>query len=161
MICLIICFIVGLLCGIYFYLDSNEFFTAFKAFIGGFLICFIGLILIGDCINSSLDIEKSKPYEEIQYRISGLENKTLSNFDVNGEYIGAFTIGYGVISADSSTEMNYWYFKESEYGKILESIPCKDVYIREVDDGDICLIHVTQDTIIKGNPTLNKIFLYV
>lgn len=100
-------------------------------------------------------------YEQKQYNISGLENKTSQEFELNGIYRKTFFLGYGSISAETNTEMNYYYFKENEYGKILESMACKDVYIREVEDGENCLIYVVEEREFKGYPVLSKIFLGV
>lgn len=151
----IICFIIPIIIGCISFSQDGDSEGAFAVTVGSFFIIIIIYFIAGITLEREIDI---KQYEVKQYNISGLENKTTEEFEMKGSFVTAFTIGYGSVSAESETEMNYWYFKETEYGKKIESIPCDEVWIREVEDGESCLIHVVQETTFKGNPLLSKIF---
>ena len=105
--------------------------------------------------------EVTATYEEKQYNISGLESKTSQEFYLDGQYKNFFCIGYGNIHAETNTEMNYYYFKDNEYGKILESVPTKETYIREKDDVTPSLIWIVEERLYKGHPKLSKWFFLV
>lgn len=48
---------------------------------------------------------------------------------------------------------------ENEYGKKITSIPCADVYIREVEENEeYCLIYVIEEYRHKGNKILSWFF---
>ncbi len=160
MIGLIICIIITLFIAI---ITSNEFWQGLFVFVGvGFIILGVyGVICMSVFLHTDSIYTVTAKYEQKQYNISGLENKTSQEFELNGTYRKTFLLGYGSISAETDTEMNYYYFKENEYGKILESMACKDVYIREVEDGENCLIYVVEEREFKGYPVLSKIFLGV
>lgn len=160
MIGLIMCIIITLVVAI---ITSNEFWEGLFTFAGvGFIIlCIYGVICMSVSLHTDLIYTVTAEYEQKQYNISGLENKTLQEFELNGTYRKTFFLGYGSISAETNTEMNYYYFKENEYGKILESMACKDVYIREVENQESCLIYAVEEREFKGYPVLSKIFIGV
>lgn len=156
---IIICFVIPIILSVISYSQDDDLETAGAVLISSFFI--IGAVYLGICACFETQLGIPELYEEKQYNISGLENKTTQEFEMNGKYITAFTIGYGSVSAETETEMNYWFFKETEYGKKLESIPCDDVWIRETDNGEYGLIHVMEKRIMKGNPILSKIFITI
>lgn len=132
--------------------DVEGFFTL--VFVGFILVLILNIIpLIG-----TSGYEVTATYEEKQYNISGLESKTSQEFYLDGQYRNFFCIGYGNIHAETNTEMNYYYFKDNEYGKILESVPVKETYIREKDDTMPSLIWIVEERLYKGYPKLNKWF---
>lgn len=77
-------------------------------------------------------------YEVEQYKIYGVED--------NWEIAGRFTLGTGSIRE----RMKYYYFTENAIGKYIESITATgNVYIRETDDVEPCLIYRYQVTEFK------------
>lgn len=147
---------------IFFIYQRNETCDTFEAgaytFMLGFILAIIYLIL--EMFFGLITIQETIGRKEVkQYNISGLENKTTQEFKFEGEYVQAFTIGYGNISGGAETEMNYWFFMENEYGKKITSIPCADVYIREVEENEeYCLIYVIEQYRHKGNKILSWFF---
>ena len=71
-----------------------------------------GVNAIAICATQNYEV--TAIYEQKQYEISGLENKTSQEFYLDGKYRGNFIIGYGSIHAETETEMNYYYFKDNE-----------------------------------------------
>lgn len=131
----------------------------------GFSILVFGGVLLLALLNVfaliggiTVGYEVTATYEEKQYNISGLESKTSQEFYLDGQYKNFFCIGYGNMHAETNTEMNYYYFKDNEYGKILESVPTKETYIREKDDVIPSLIWIVEERLYKGYPKLNKWF---
>lgn len=97
---------------IFFIYQRNETCDTFEAgaytFMLGFILAIIYLIL--EMFFCSITIQETIGRKEVkQYNISGLENKTTQEFNFEGEYLQAFTIGYGNISGGTETEMNYWF----------------------------------------------------
>lgn len=134
--------------------------------IGGFSILVIGGYMLLALLNvfaliGATGYEVTATYEEKQYNISGLESKTSQEFYLDGQYRNFFCIGYGNMHAETNTEMNYYYFKNDEYGKILESVPTKETYIREKDDVIPSLIWIVEERLYKGYPKLSKWFFVV
>lgn len=112
---------------------------------------FATLLLIWSVITGALwvmascDTNKVKTYEEKQYAIQGLEN----NISTSQETNGAFVLGFGYINSDSKDNIKYYYFKVDELGKKLETLEItnySDIYIRETDDTEPCLIYVYEET---------------
>lgn len=160
---IIICIVIPIIFGIIIAILGGDFEEVIEAIscVGIILVLIYGgtSILVLGITNAKYEV--TAIYEEKQYKISGLENKTENKFELNGHYVKGFIIGQGYINAETKNEMNYYYFKENEYGKILESIPCKDTYIREKDDEIPCLIYVVEERKYKNYPILSKIFLGV
>ena len=119
----------------------------------------VGVNVIALCMSENYEV--TAIYEQKQYEISGLENKTSQEFYLDGHYRGSFIIGYGSIHAETETEMNYYYFKDNEYGKILESVPTNEAYIREKDDVTPSLIWIVEERLYKGHPNLHKWFFTI
>ena len=125
--------------------------------------CAIAIIVLINAIVGDLFhyYEVTTVYEQKQYNIIGLENKTSQEFYLDGEYRQAFFIGYGSVHGETNTEMNYYYFKENDYGRILESCPANETYIREKDDIVPSLIWIVEERLYKGHPKLHKWFFLV
>lgn len=119
----------------------------------------VGVNAIALCATGNYEVTAT--YEQKQYKISGLENKTSQEFYLDGKIGGSFFIGYGEIHGETKTEMNYFYFKESEYGKIIESVPTNEAYIREKDDITPSLIWIVEERLYKGHPNLHKWFFTI
>ncbi len=147
---------------IFFIYQRNETCDTFEAGAYTFMLgCILFLVyLILEMFFGLITIQETIGRKEVkQYNISGLENKTTQEFKFEGEYLQAFTIGYGNISGGTETEMSYWFFMENEYGKKITSIPCADVYIREVEENEeYCLIYVLEEYRHKGNKILSWFF---
>ena len=147
---------------IFFIYQRNETCDTFEAGAYTFMLgCILFIVyLILEMFFGLITIQETIGRKEVkQYNISGLENKTTQEFNFEGEYLQAFTIGYGNISGETETEMNYWFFMENEYGKKITSIPCTDVYIREVEENEeYCLIYVVEEYRHKGNKILSWFF---
>lgn len=156
-ICGLIPLIITLIIGWISDMDSEDKFLLWAG-IGFFVLIIYLLIDTAVACGTGLDYTVTAKYEQKQYNISGLENKTLQEFELDGTYRKTFFLGYGNIHAETNTEMNYYYFKENQYGKKLESIPCNDVYVREVENQESCLIYVVEEREFKGYPVLSKIF---
>lgn len=93
--------------------------------------------------------EVIREYEVKQYDIQGLENNIVTNQHTSG----AFILGFGYINSNSRDEMKYYYFRVNDIGKKLETIEVdedSDVYIRETDEMEPCLIYRYQETANTG-----------
>lgn len=137
----------------------------FQDFEGSFMSVGVGVAILA-LLNAlatgiGTNYEVTATYEEKQYNISGLESKTSQEFYLDGQYKNFFCIGYGNMHAETNTEVNYYYFKDNEYGKILESVPTKETYIREKDDVTPSLIWIVEERLYKGHPKLSKWFFTV
>lgn len=88
----------------------------------------------------------SDEYEEKVYDIQGLENNIEQEYSING----AFVLGCGYVSGSYESDMKYYYFKVDEYGKKLESVSGSDIYIRETNETQPCLIKTYIDYEYNG-----------
>lgn len=124
-----------------------------------YCICVVIPVLIVETIVfiGTSQVETELIYEEKQYNICGLENKTTQDYSLNGTFI----LGCGKIVGETNNEEYYVYFKENEYGKILEKLPIDKVYIREKEDIKPSLINIMKKTKYKRHPILSKIFLFI
>ena len=116
----------------------------FEGFIA--LIVFCGIV-IGSIFALSLVRQKTiNTYEEKQYNIEGLENKTETKQEIHGHFI----LGIGNISGETEQEMKYYYFKSNKKGKKLKSVNANNVYIRETDEQKPCLIKEYEEQEFTG-----------
>lgn len=110
----------------------------FGVFIGLIFSIFISAFII--IILVLLEQPIGEPYEEVQYKIQGLENNITTTQNTSGTFI----LGCGYIESESKETLKYYYFKINDIGKQLESIEINDnsnIYIRETDDVEPCLIY--------------------
>lgn len=132
------------------YLDAGEVVKNLLVF--GILLGFVyGMIwLVLSCITYST----GEVCEEVLYNIEGLQN----NVEINQYINGTFILGCGSVSGGSNATMKYYYFKCNEFGKALETLNAAngDIYIRETDDQEPCLIQVYD--VFKSNPWYNFLF---
>jgi len=142
----------------FFIWDYEAEIAAAVLMIGVMLFSITNVIAYGITDN---DYDITAKYEEKQYEICGLENKTSQEFYLDGEYKQSFFIGYGSIHAETETEMNYFYFKKNEYGKILESVPINEAYIREKEYVTPSLLWIVEERCYKGHPILSKLFFFI
>lgn len=112
-------------------------------FMGGIFSMFVIAILL---VGAEFRKETIRIYEEKQYEICGLENKTNTESYING----AFVLGFGYVNGSSSETIKYYYFKCNENGKKLESIDGTDIYIRETNEQTPCLIRKYREVKNKG-----------
>lgn len=128
---LLIFFIIMLISVIWVIYDGESF--GMSIFAGFCIACIAMAILEFISIPFKKEIEIR---EEIQYNICGLENKYISENSAKG----AFILGTGGFSGSTNTELKYYFFRENENGKKLESISGENVYIRETNEQEPCYI---------------------
>ena len=126
-------------------------FTDYRMGIIVFLIPFVSIFWLFIIATSSLNQEVVGEYEVKQYNIQGLE----SNITINQNIKGSFILGFGSIKSESEEIIKYYYFKVDDTGKKLESIEVSeysdvDVYIRETNDIEPCLIYRYKKTKLKN-----------
>lgn len=154
MILSILGIIITLVCIIFF--EENDFIEKLCGCGGIFVLYFAILLVISFFINAT-PYEVTATYELKQYDILGLENKKTEEFEANG----IFVLGCGSFNAKTETEMNYYYFKNCEYGAMLETSPMAETYVREKDDVTPSLIWIMEERLYKGHPKLAKWFPFV
>lgn len=126
----------------------------------GYIFCVIPTLIIFEVIAfglASQQIESEEIYEEKQYNICGLENKTNKELSFQGRFV----LGCGRITGETNTEEYYVYFKESEYGKILEKTPMDKTYVREKEGVTPALINIMKKTEYKKRPILSMFFISI
>ena len=123
--------------------------------VGIFIIYFGMMLCISGFINAPYEVTAT--YELKQYDILGLENKKTEKFEASGRFV----LGCGSFNAKTETEMNYYYFKNCEYGAMLETSPMAETYVREKDDITPSLIWIMEERLYKGHPKLAKWFPFV
>lgn len=81
-------------------------------------------------------------YQQTMYEITGLEFKT--EFKEESGLTGVFLLGAGFATGSSETtkEMYYVFFANTEYGKQLQTIQGENIYIKETDDESPKLIQI-------------------
>lgn len=139
--------ISGIIGFIILILMIKESYFDFGDIIGMFLtLLFIWAVTTGLLwFIASCMTNKVKTYEKKQYDIQGLEN----NISTSQETNGAFILGFGYINSNDKDNIKYYYFKVDELGKKLETLEItnySDIYIRETDDTEPCLIYVYEET---------------
>lgn len=115
-----------------------------KGLLVGIMISMLVIALF--CIVAAFNQQEIGTYEEKQYEITGLENKTNTESNING----SFLLGFGYVSGSSSEKMKYYYFRTDENGKKLESIDGTDIYIKETNEESPCLVYKYQECVNKG-----------
>lgn len=112
--------------------------------VAGAFLSFIAIVLL--TIISMFIQEETMVYEEKQYEIYGLENKTNVESKINGTFI----LGFGHVGGSSSEKIKYYYFRSDENGKKLESINGTDIYIKETNEENPCLVYKYKEYVNKG-----------
>lgn len=131
---LILCIIISAIVTINAVGDIKDFFGNFFAFAFVFFIIHIFLCML--LLNSfTVDVGTTR---ETLYNIEGLESNMITSENLSGSFI----LGCGTIENKSSSTIKYYFFKETENGKSLESIVGEnsEVYIQETNDMQPCLI---------------------
>lgn len=131
LIIIIISLIIGVSVGI-----NDDIETGFACFAGMSILLIIICLIICSC----MPIENIGQYEEKQYDIQGLKNKTNTEKDA----FGVFVLGIGYAKSEENKIEKYYYFKVNEYGKQLESVDINDslLYIKETNEKEPCLVHI-------------------
>lgn len=129
--------------------DVKEFFGNFF----GFAFVFSIVYAIVCCTLGCFTVDAGTVKETL-YKIEGLE----SNMVINNTLSGSFILGCGSVEGKTSSKIKYYFFKETENGKSLESIVGEnsEVYIQETDDTEPCLMK--EYKIIKQNKLFEILF---
>lgn len=95
--------------------------------------------------------ETTSEYQETAYEITGLEFKTELHEDAS--LTGAFILGSGFVTGSSETtkEMYYVFFANTDYGKQLQTIKGENIYIKETDEENPKLIKIMEKRQRKAN----------
>lgn len=130
---LVLCIIISAIITINNVGDVKEFFGNFFAFAFVFSIVYAIVCCTLGCFTVDAGTVK-----ETLYKIEGLE----SNMVTNNTLSGSFILGCGSVEGKTSSKIKYYFFKETENGKSLESIVGEnsEVYIQETNDMQPCLI---------------------
>ncbi|MBR2507690.1 MAG: hypothetical protein IKB70_12585 [Bacilli bacterium] len=112
------------------------------------LLCLVFMVLaLAPLVNCAVGVHDSEPYEEIVYEITGLELHSS-----NEQYIeGAFILGTGVVQGGSSTDLQYIFFANEQYGKRMVTLKGTNVFLRETDTETPKLISVKRKRIKEAN----------
>lgn len=116
----------------------------------GACVVLAGFLLILPIANHACEDTKSE-FQEIAYEITGLEFKTETYEDAS--LTGAFLLGSGFVTGSSETtkEMYYVFFANTEYGKQLQTIQGENIYIKETDEESPKLIKIMDKRQRKAN----------
>lgn len=112
------------------------------------LLCFIFMIMaLAPVVNCAVGIYDSEPYEEIMYEITGLELHSSTE-----QYIeGAFILGTGAVQGGSTTDLQYVFFANEQYGKRMVTLKGSNVYLKETDTETPKLVSIKRKRIKKAN----------
>jgi hypothetical protein len=134
-ICTIIIFIIAIIFSV-----KNDDAEGYMCIFGAWLII-LAILAILAMTSRQVVYE----YEVEQYKIQGLEN----NIETKNKISGGFILGFGYVKGESEQKINYYYFKVNDIGKKLEKSDT-DVYIRETNNIQPCLIYKYQETKNQG-----------
>lgn len=141
-ISLIIIIFVGILITKIF--DDGEL-GAISAIIAMFILGFIPIA------NSVIYTGEETEYQQVVYEITGLEFKT--ELKEKSGLTGAFLLGSGFAtgSSETSKEIYYVFFANTQYGKQLQTIQGENIYIKETDDESPKLVKIMRSGMRTAN----------
>ena len=88
------------------------------------------VLLFAPFVNLAVGLQSEEQYEEVVYEITGLELHS----STEEHFAGAFILGTGVVQGETSTNLKYVFFSNTQYGKKMEVLDGTNVYIRETDE---------------------------
>ncbi len=142
---IILIIIIVFICIVWVSLDIHDIVEGI--FEGGLLGLMISIFVLGFLVLISMGEEQIiNTYEEKQYNICGLENKNSMESNINAR----FFLGFGYVNGNTIETMKYYYFRVDENGKKLESIDGTNIYIRETNEQEPCLIIKKKEMINVG-----------
>lgn len=105
------------------------------------------IMVFAPVVNFAFGLTETETYEEVVYEITGLELHSS-----NEQYLeGAFILGTGAVHGGSTTELQYVFFANTQYGKQLTTVKGTNVYIRETDEETPKLISIKKKKYKKAN----------
>lgn len=112
------------------------------------LLCLVFMAMAcAPLVNCVIGVQDTQPFEEVMYEITGLELHSS-----NEQYLeGAFILGTGAISGGSTTELQYVFFANEQYGKRMVTLKGNNIYIRETDEETPKLISIKTRKYRKAN----------
>ena len=123
--------IFGIVSFFLFISDYNEDLCCF------FCICMIICIFLYTAISA---VEKQKN-ESVETHV--VECQDIKSFSLHGNStsstFGSFSLGCGYVVSNSSTKLEYYFYKMGQVGYVLCSIDAKRVEIVETDDKPPCI----------------------
>ena len=106
------------------------------------LCCFFTLCLI-ICIFAYTAISTVEKQKNEIVEIHDVECQDIKSFSLHGNptsnTVGSFSLGCGYVVSNSSTKLEYYFYKMGQVGYVLCSIDAKRVEIVETDDKSPCI----------------------
>lgn len=110
------------------------------------ILVFLVLVLTPE-INNFAFVSEPVEYQEVECTITGLELIDTERTKING----AFILGTGTIVGSNSSNIQYVFFANTDYGKQMRTTDTNTVYLKETDEEEPKLINIKEKKVRKTN----------